>query len=185
MPEIRHAGRVDPRRLLPVLVPLAVLGLVLAVGSHVAGRLGVEASAAPDPEPHSPQVAREVLAAWDGRRARAWAAGDAEALRDLYASGSGAGRADVALLKRWTERDLTVVDMQTQVISLAVVEHGADRLVLDVTDRVVGARAVGGGGTRELPRGAPATRRIEMVRSNGEWLVADVSLRPGQPPTPR
>lgn len=168
----------DPRRLLPTLAVLAGLCLLLTLlAGPGQGVLGEEAGAGradAAPAALAPEAPRSVLAAWDQRRAEAWAAGDARALRALYVAGSRTGAADAALLRDYADRGLTVTGMQTQVFSLEVRHHGDDLLDLVVTDRVTGARAVGESGALPLPRDRPSTRRIAMRRVAGEWLVVEV-----------
>ncbi|HWJ08602.1 MAG TPA: hypothetical protein VNS46_04455 [Nocardioides sp.] len=114
-----------------------------------------------------------VLRDWDRARAAAWAAGDAEALGELYAPGSAAGRADVAMLRRWTARGLRVEGMTMQVLSVELRLRTGRRLVLVVTDRLVGAEAVAPGGRHvALPRDGATRRRLEFHRSGGRWLLA-------------
>ena len=48
--------------------------------------------------------ALEVLHAWDAAREEAWAASDPVALRALYVKRSGAGRADLRLLRDYAAR---------------------------------------------------------------------------------
>lgn len=114
-----------------------------------------------------------VLRDWDRARAAAWEAGDLAALRDLYLPGSAAGRADVAMLRRWTARGLRVEGMAMQVLAVELRLRTDRRLVLVVTDRLVGAVAVGPGGRRaDLPRDGATRRRLEFRRSDGDWLLA-------------
>lgn len=115
-------------------------------------------------------AALAVLRQWDQARAAAWERGDPAALRSLYVPGSRAGKADVAMLSRWRERGLRVRGMRTQVLAAAVRVRGPDRVVLVVTDRLVGAVAVPGG--EPLPRDQPTTRRLELRRVGGRWLLA-------------
>jgi hypothetical protein len=178
---IDHAGAMDPRRLLPVLtaVACALLVATLVVGHgrpDDADRVvapprdatAVPASpAAPAPAPSA------VLAAWDERRAAAWAQGDAAALEDLYATGSRSGAADVRLLRAYAERGLRVEGLTTQVLALRVVERSPRRLVLVVTDRVVGGSAVGGAAPVALPADRASTRRVVLARQRGRWVVAE------------
>lgn len=113
-----------------------------------------------------------VLRDWDRARAAAWEAGDPAALGRLYARGSAAGRADAAMLRRWTARGLRVEGMAMQVLSVELRLRTDRRLVLVVTDRLVGAVAVGPGGSRtELPRDGATRRRLEFRRSGGDWLL--------------
>lgn len=114
-----------------------------------------------------------VLRDWDRARAAAWAAGDPAALRGLYAPGSAAGRADVAMLRRWTARGLRVEGMTMQVLSVELRLRTDRRLVLVVTDRLVGAVAVGPDDRRSaLPRDGETRRRLEFRRTGGDWLLA-------------
>ncbi|WP_166390242.1 hypothetical protein [Nocardioides ochotonae] len=119
-------------------------------------------------------MAREVLADWDARRAEAWAAGDAVALSGLYVPSSVAGQRDVEMLVAWTRRGLVVRDLRTQLLRLDVRRAGPERLVLDVTDRLVGGVAVGPGVRQALPVDR-ASRRVIVLRRAGElWQVAAV-----------
>ncbi len=124
-----------------------------------------------------------VLRAWDRQRARAWAAGDPASLRALYAAGSVAGRRDVAMLRQWRSRGLVVQGLRTEVLALRVLERSADRMVLEVTDRVRGGRAVAlrgeDGVRRPLPRDLPTRRRVSLRAVAGEWRVS--SVRPSGP----
>ena len=172
----------DPRRLLPALTAVACALVVATLVVVVARpdpaprpRLASPASSAP---PSAPQPARSgpaaVLAAWDERRSAAWAEGDAGALERLYADGSGAGAADVRLLRDYRRRGLRVEGMATQVLGLRVAARSPGRLELVVTDRVVGAEAVGSGAPVSLPVDRPSTRRVVLVREGARWVVAEV-----------
>jgi hypothetical protein len=112
------------------------------------------------------------LHAWDDRRSAAWAAGEPRGLRLLYAPGSPAGQADVAMLRQWHRRGLRVEGMQMQLLDLNVRRASTTRLDLVVTDRLVGAVAVGRGVRLPLPRDGFSTRRVVLVRAGDGWLVA-------------
>ena len=114
-----------------------------------------------------------MLATWDERRSAAWAEGDAAALSRLYVDGSGAGAADVGLLQDYARRGLRVREMATQVLALRVAARSPGRLELVVTDRVVGAEAVGSGAPVSLPVDRPSTRRVVLVREGGRWVVEE------------
>jgi hypothetical protein len=180
---IGEGGGVDPRRLLPAL---AVVACACVVATIVGQFLRSEPDpAAPAAAPASAPVTDEaagpagVLAAWDARRARAWAAGDPSALRHLYAAGSRAGAADVGLLRRYIARGLTVRGLRTQVLALEVVARTDSRLELVVTDRTVGGRAVGAHGRSvALPAGHASRRRVVLVRRRARWLVREVREHP-------
>lgn len=171
----------DPRRLLPALTALAcacvVATLVVTLarqGDPLTPARRTDPAAAATPVATGPA---RILAAWDERRAAAWAEGDPEALRDLYAAGSRTGAADVRLLRRYLRRGLTVEGLRTQLLALDVVGRSPGRLVLVVTDRVVAGHAVGGASPVALPADRASTRRIVLVRRNGrpgeEWRVAE------------
>ena len=175
----------DPRRLLPVLTALACACVVATLVVTVA-RPGEPTPKEPGPAAARPAEARpsktlpsgdgsasEVLADWDARRSAAWAAGDVDALAGLYAAGSRTGAADVRLLGHYRDRGLTVQELTTQLLAVSVVQRGPRRLVLDVTDRVVAGRAVGGTRPVALPTDRASTRRVVLVRPGRTWLVAE------------
>jgi hypothetical protein len=162
------------RIVLLALLALVGAGLVLALvraGDRPAG-----AVAEPTPVPVPTEVpAAERLRAWDAQRSAAYAAGSVRMLRVLYVTGSRAGRADVRLLRAWTERGLRVEGLRTQLLGLRIVSQRQDRLVLRVTDRLVAGEAVGEAGRTPLPRDRADTRVLTLVRaSDGVWRVAEV-----------
>lgn len=174
----------DPRRLLPVLTALACACVVATLVVTVArpgepvGPPGPAAARSSEVRPSASQPshtsgASAVLAAWDARRSAAWAAGDVDALAGLYTEGSRTGAEDVRLLGHYRERGLTVEGLTTQLLAVSVVQRGPGRLVLDVTDRVVAGRAVGGTQPVALPTDRASTRRIVLVRPGRTWLVAE------------
>lgn len=165
------------RIVLLVLLALVGAGLVLALVR--AGDRPARAVAAPTPVAVPTDApAAERLRAWDTQRSAAYAAGSVRMLRDLYVAGSRAGRADLRLLRAWTERGLRVEGLRTQVLGLRVVAQRPDRLVLRVTDRLVAGEAVGEAGGTPLPRDRADTRVLTLVRgSDGAWRVAAVRLR--------
>ena len=166
----------DPRRLLPVLAAVAcacVVATMVVTMTRSADHAPTDRAPRP---PARSQVAAgpaAILAAWDERRAAAWAEGDAEALSGLYADGSRTGRADVHLLRAYRERGLTVEGLATQVLALEVLARSRARLVLLVTDRLVGGEAVGGATPVALPVDRASTRRIVLVRVGEAWVVAE------------
>ena len=120
--------------------------------------------------------AAAVLRAWDERRARAWAEGDADALRDLYVDEVGA--ADVRLLRRYADRGYRVEGMTTQLLAVVVLERAPDRWRLRVTDRLASAVAVRGRERIRLPTDRADTHVVTLVRTeDGLWRVAQVRAR--------
>jgi hypothetical protein len=127
-----------------------------------------------DPAAPPPDEALAVLHAWDRARADAWAAGDARALGALYTPGSAAGRRDVAMLRRWSDRGLVVRGMAMQVLDARLRVRTADRMVVVVTDRLTGAVAVGPGVRRPLPEDRASTRTLTLRRGARVWQVVSV-----------
>ncbi len=173
----------DPRRLLPTLAVLAAVCVLATVAltlvrhapdnardpaarERASGSISGDAPASTEPS--------AILSAWDEQRSSAWAAGDVKALRDLYVTGSQAGERDARLLQRYLDRGLRVEDLRMQVLSLRVIDRSSSRLRLLVTDRVVGARAVGRGNAVQLPTDRASTRRIVLVKVKSQWLVEEV-----------
>jgi hypothetical protein len=87
--------------------------------------------------------------------------------------GSRSGAADVRLLRAYAGRGLRVEGLTTQVLALRVVVRSPRRLVLVVTDRVVGGSAVGGAAPVALPADRASTRRVVLVRQRGRWVVGE------------
>ncbi len=160
-------GRPDPGR-----TPMAGPKVVVAPAAGRVEAVRVVASLA-------------VLRDWDRARAAAWASGDLAALGALYVPGAAAGRADVAMLRKWTERGLRVEGMEMQVLEIALHSQGARRLVLVVRDRLVGAVAVRPGGDDRiaLPRDGASTRRLVFVKPGDQWLLASAREQEGEPQT--
>lgn len=166
-----------------MLLPRAALaGVVLAVCCLVltgvvwwsdgteAERTGVEAA--------EPATAAGVLREWDEQRARAWADGDVAALRQLYVPGAGVGRRDVAMLRRYVERELVVEGLTTQLLAVEELHGDDDTWVLEVTDRVHAGTVVGQGVRRALPRDGADRRRLTLRRDDGRWRVAGAVVLP-------
>lgn len=123
----------------------------------------------------------EVLHAWDLRRAQAWAQVDAAALRSLYVPGSGAGRADLRLLRAYTARELVVRRIVTQVFAVSVLRRDGTAMRLRVVDRVAGGEVVVGGHTIALRSSPQVSRDIDLRLGPDGWQVASVS-RSGRGP---
>lgn len=115
-----------------------------------------------------------LLREWDRQRARAWTDGDTASLAALYTRGSLSGRHDLAMLEAYQARGLRVAGLRTQVLSATLRSWTPGRVVLEVTDRVVGAHAVGRGSQIDLPSDRPSTRVVTLRREAGAWLVGEV-----------
>lgn len=130
---------------------------------------------APAPgEEKSPLTPAQVLREWDTSRSAAWAAGDVEGLRGLYANGSAVGRRDVKMLHSYVARGLVVEGLTTQLLTVEEVDLDDDRWILEVTDRVHSGTVVGEGVRRALPQDRPSRRRLTLVRRGADWRVAQV-----------
>jgi hypothetical protein len=159
-------------------VGLVAVAVVSAPGDEGRARAGVSRASVRAPEE---RFALAVLHDWDGQRAAAWADGDPEALALLYAPGSSAGAADVALLRRYAARGLSVRGIRMQLLRARVLVVRPRRVALEVTDRLTSAVAVRGGdetASRPLPADAVSTRLLELRRVGDRWLMTRVS-RPG------
>jgi hypothetical protein len=159
----------------PAYRPVLVLGLVtglLATGlvelATRAPTTGVRPVAAAAP-------AIDVLHEWDRRRAAAYADGDVRALARLYAPRSTAARADVAVLRAYLSRGLTVGSLTMQVFSVQVLTRRDGELTLRVVDRIAGGTMIGRSRCAPLPRDFPARHEIELHRAGGDWRVARVA----------
>jgi hypothetical protein len=67
-----------------------------------------------------------------------------------------------------------VAGLRMQRAAVEVLAADAERVVLVVTDRVVGAVAVGRPGRVSLPRDGWSTRTVVLVRVGEEWRLAEV-----------
>ena len=140
--------------------------------------VGVEASVAAGEAARFP--ASDVLRGWDLARSQAFGEGDVAALRRLYVEGSAAGTSDARLLQAYLRRGLRVEGMRMQLLALEVLRQEPRRLLLLVTDRLVGAVAVGQGTRTPLPQDQASTRVVDLRREDGTWRVASVRSAPRQ-----
>ena len=153
---------------------LVALGLAVTASQAPVAAPAPATSAAPVATSVPPAAAVAALTTWDDGRARAWASADPAALASLYASGSVAGRRDVRMLRRWRARGLRVERLRTELITVEVEHQEPGRLVLLVTDRLVGGVAVGRGLHTDLPVDRPTRRRVTLLLDDGRWQVASV-----------
>jgi hypothetical protein len=170
----------------PILTVVVVLGaavaaalvtaVLVAPGRTVPAR-SLAAGASPDDVERrahgdaAVSAEAELLARWDARRARAYARGDVAALRALYVAGSAAGARDVTVLRSYLRRGLRVRGLRMQLLAVEVRAHRPERVRLRVTDRVLGATAVGRGWSHRLPADQPTSRSLILVRVDGAWRV--------------
>jgi hypothetical protein len=158
---------------LPVLVASVVLGLLTGAAVVVVAADGDHRTVARDGAPGVENEAVRLLREWDDRRARAYARGDPAALAALYVAGSRSGAADAAVLRGYVDRGLRVTGMRTQVLGADVVRRVGRRLVVEVTDVLLGAVARSGERGWALPRDRPSRRRVVLVQEDGRWRVKE------------
>ncbi|GAB3252462.1 hypothetical protein GCM10027425_11000 [Alteromonas gracilis] len=161
------------------LLPAAALStLVLAGAGAVLAWLPQEAPSARPVSATALTEGREALREWDAARSTCWAEADADCLRKLYAHASAAGEADVALLRRWSDRGLVIAEMRRQVLDVDVVESGERLQVLRVTDRLAGGTVRRGDRESDLPATVASTRLIVLERGPSGWVATDVRADP-------
>ncbi|TIC85586.1 hypothetical protein [Nocardioides sp. GY 10127] len=143
-----------------------------ATATATPGATGSRAASAADTR------ARQLVTAWDARRAVAWAASDPLTLRRLYERGSSAGRADVAMLRAWQDRGLRVADLDTRVLAVESLVDRPRLVRVRVTDQLAGGTVervrTGAATGQTLPGDEPTTRVLVLVRQTRGWVVREV-----------
>ena len=159
------------------VVVAVVLTLVAAVLVVALVKVEQRPEAVAGPATGSPETAAlRVLRGWDERRAAAYARGSVRGLRELYVPGSEAGAADLRVLRLYQARHLRVSGMRMQVLGLVVLRTRPRAWRLRVTDRLVGATAVGAAHRLRLPHDRASTRVVSLMRGgDGRWRVATVA----------
>jgi hypothetical protein len=79
------------------------------------------------------------------------------------------------MLAAYVERGLRVTGIRMQVAAARVRRADDDRVVLLVTDRLVGAEARGKEGATPLPVDRWSRRRVVLVRAGERWRVSEVT----------
>lgn len=172
----------------------AVLAVLLVATVGVAGWFdaGGSVTAADGPSaaasasvPSSPRATGErsrwhaILTELDSRRAAAFAAADATALRAVYAPGSPALAADLELLRSYRRLGMRVRGLRLQIGDLQVLTASTARAVLRVTDRLGPYQVVDReGAVRQEPgRGTQRWRVTLRHDDHGRWRIASVHPR--------
>lgn len=157
---------------------LGVLTLLVPPGppapgpaSRAAGAVDVRPAALEQPPPEGGQIgnsergarratvrALAVLHGWDARRGAAWERGDLAGLARLYTARSLAGRRDVALLRRYVERDRPVDGEPPRVLRADLEDGAAGTLRLRVVEQGDAQRR-------------PDARVVVLVRRGDDWRV--------------
>jgi hypothetical protein len=159
----------------PACRPVLVLGLVAGLLTTGLVELASRAPTAAVRPVAAVVPAIDVLHEWDRRRAAAYAEGDVRALARLYAPRSTAARADVALLRAYLRRGLTVDSLTMQVFSVQVLTRRDGELTMRVVDRIAGGNVIGRSRCKPMPRDFPARHEMELHRVGGDWRVARVA----------
>lgn len=163
-----------------LLAPVLVLLTLLALPGCTTDPTAATPAAGPVVVERAGRSPVAVLQQWDRLRAQAWAAGDAETLRALYVRGSRAGERDVAMLRRWRERGVRIVELEVQVLRGRVVARSPRRVTVEVSERLARATASAGERRWTLPVGSVTVRRVTLWRVAGGWRVARVSVAAGE-----
>lgn len=183
----RHLAAPSPRDRSRRGQPALLVSLLLIVGSVVGLRAAVQAedgpepppvpTPAPTPAPTEVQVGESrpttvdwvsVLEVLDRRRARAFAAGDARLLDEVYAPGSRPGAADAQLLEQYADRGLRVTGLRMRLLDVRLLHATNRRAQLRVVDRLVDGRVRASWSRwRPLPEDRVTARRITLAQ--GQW----------------
>ena len=130
------------------------------------------------PRPRAPRATRRPACCAPGtaRRARAYARGDAAALRRLYVAGSRTGaRRRAPCCAAYVDRGLRVTGMRTQVLGVRRASSAAD--TADGRGSPTGCAGAGGARPGTAGGRCRATGRPRAgwccVRATGEWRVAE------------
>ncbi len=166
-----------------VVAALVAVGLGAAAPGPRAGSdpaSGTSVAATPRPQP-APLRAVRVWEEWQAARAAAYSSGEVGALRRLHDPRSRAGRRDVAVLRAYAERGLTL-DLATRTRRLSVLVARPRLVVVRVVARTR-AVARSGAAARVLPTAPWQRRRLVLRLVDGRWrLSAATSGSPrGQP----
>lgn len=174
-----------------------LLGLALLVGLAGGCPTAASSAAARDPGLRVPisqtsssgaslRRGLAVLHSWDLLRGRAWAGSDVGSLRSLYAPGSVEAGRDVRLLRAYTDRDLVVRRMQTQVFAARVLATGERSLRLRVLDRTAGGLLLVSGRPVPLPSSGPRLQVLDFEETaRGHWVLRSARALSGWERAPR
>ncbi|MDP9394669.1 MAG: protein kinase [Actinomycetota bacterium] len=146
----------------------------MAAGSGSAGSASVAVGGAGDDADRRNWVA--VLAALDRRRSEAFAAADPRALRGVYAPQAPELRADHAAIAQLRRSHRRVSGYGLDLVDVRPRRVGADRALLDVTDRLRPHVFVGEDGQavgRDPGRGKRHWT-FTLVRGRDGWRIADI-----------
>lgn len=116
-----------------------------------------------------------ALASLDLQRSLAWSSSSVEAVESLYVDPASAAP-DVAALQQWQGRGLVLESAMLVIGSCVAVPESADRIRLDVVDRLAPTRAVDRfGSATALPVDTWSGRQVVLQRVDGTWHYAEVT----------
>ncbi len=115
-----------------------------------------------------------VLDGLDDLRATAFATADPSLLGQVYVPRSRARADDAALIHDYERRGARVDGATLVLLSVRIRFERADRVELDVVDRLAQARVVWADGTtRALPRDLPTRRTVTLLHVSDGWRIAN------------
>jgi hypothetical protein len=120
------------------------------------------------------------LRALDGARASAFAAGDVDALPQVYATGSPALRRDRRAMERLAAAGLRAARVRLRAVEVRVVSSAEGEVRLVVTDVLGAYRLVDADTGRVVerrPGRGPASWLLTLTREAGGWRIWDVTRR--------
>ena len=169
-----------------LVAAIALLVVMLAVVGGVAwGRHSGPAAAVLPPSPSVPKRATAgpvpvdwvgVVRALDRRRAAAFATADVGALREVYASGSPALKADVATLDAMAKAGVTPLGFAITSSGVRLMHRTSTAATLRVTDTVASYQLVRSGRlVRAVPARGPSTFTMTLALIGAEWRIVSVS----------
>jgi hypothetical protein len=115
-----------------------------------------------------------ILAGLDHRRERAYAAGDPARLRAIYVPGSTVLHRDVAMLRAYRDRGVSLTGVRLRLLDVAVLKRRGPYTRLLVVDRLDRPVAHTAKGSLRLPRDRPTERLIVLRDAAGGWRIAAV-----------
>ena len=110
----------------------------------------------------------------DVLRQDAYATGDPDLLRDVYAPGSAVLRRDRRTLMAYERRSIQLEGVRLEIHNVEVRRRDGRQVWLRVVDRLTRPTAHTEVGEVTLPQDLPTRRLIVLVRHDGEWRIAAV-----------
>jgi hypothetical protein len=115
-----------------------------------------------------------ILGRLDRRRELAYALGEPRRLRSVYVADSAVLRHDVAMLRAYRERGVSLTGVRLRVLDADLMGRDGPYVRLRVVDRLQRPTAHTGHGSIRLPRDAPTDRVIVLRDLADGWRIAAV-----------